>query len=277
MPLSFVKKKPPQETAASAAQATSQAASTPKTSASSSGKLPSWMKSGASAKAAVKHEQIKAEERKAEKGKLWRFRMPPNTEGQITFLDGDLDADGDLNILMYYEHTIRLNGDWENFVCTAEADQTQPCPICEAGDRHSLVGVMTIIDHTPHVIKKGQNAGKTIKNTRRLFVAKMQTLDMLRKLAQKRGGLARCTFDVSRGDDKTASVGNVFDFQEKHADFETIANKFGLKAEDVVIADYTEEIRFRSPEELIALGAGNAVAGPGTGTPKASASLASEL
>jgi hypothetical protein len=46
---------------------------------------------------------------------------------------------------MFYEHRVRLNGEWENYICTAEADQSQPCPICEGGDRPSLVGVMTVI------------------------------------------------------------------------------------------------------------------------------------
>jgi hypothetical protein len=269
MPLSFAKKKP-----ADASGTTSQAA------AATGGKpAPAWMKKGSAAKAAIQHEAAKAEERKAEQGKLWRFYVKPEQTGQITFLDGDLDKDGDLDILFFYEHRIRINGDWENFACTAENDQSQPCPICETGDKPSLVGVMTVIDHTAHKIQKGPNAGKVIKNTRKLFVAKMPTIDLLRKLANKPGrmGLRGCTFDVMRGDERTAAVGSSFDFVQK---FETVAQimaKYELKAEDVAIADYGEEIRYRTPEELIALGVGKAVTGPGTSSGAASKALADQL
>ncbi len=267
MALTFAKKKPAGETAT--------AGISPATTAPANSNAPSWMKKGAAAKEAIKHEEAKAEERKAEAGKLWRFRMAPEGEGQITFLDGSLDKEGDLDIFMFYEHTLRLNGEWENFVCTNEADQSVPCPICESGDKASLVGVLTVIDHTPHTIKRGPNAGKVIKNTRKLFVAKRGSIELLRKLGVKRGGLAGCTFDVIRGDDKTPAVGSTFDFVQKFTNLGEIAEKYGLKTEDVQVANYAEEVRFRTPDELIALGVGKAVAGPGTG--KASASLANEL
>ena len=266
MALSFAKKKPAGEAGATQAQATSAPANT---------NSPAWMKKGDAAKAAIKHEEQKAEDRKAEQGKLWRFYVKPESEGQVTFLDGALDKDGDLDIFMFYEHRVRLNGEWENYICTAEADQTQPCPICESGDRPSLVGVMTVIDHTPHTIQKGPNAGKTIKNTRKLFVAKRHTIDLLRKLAVKRGGLAGCTFDVIRGNEKTPSVGETFDFVQKFSSFAEIAAKYDMKPEDVAVANYGEEIRYRTPDELIALGVGKAVTGPGTGVAKSA--LADQL
>ena len=51
-------------------------------------------------------------------------------------------------------------------------------------------------------MQKGPNKGKVIKNTRKLFIAKNQTIKMLTKLAAKRGGLQGCTFDVARTGDK---------------------------------------------------------------------------
>lgn len=245
-----------------------------KSKASSSGNV-SFFKKGAEAKAALQKEEAEAELRKQEAGNMWRFWMPAGEDRQITFLDGDLDDEGMLDIQMFYEHTTRVNGQWKNFVCTAEADQSQPCPICESGDRPSLVGVMTVIDHTPHKIKKGANAGKTIQNQRKLFVAKQGTLRILTKLAQKRGGLAGCTFDVSRTGDDEANVGNQFDFCEKFDSYEEIGDKFGLKLEEVQPADYDKEIVYRSPEDLIELGVGKAIGGPGTG--KQSSSLKDEL
>jgi hypothetical protein len=222
-----------------------------------------WAKTGQAAKAALAHEDQKAEERKAEQGKLWRFFLGDGEEGQITFLDGKLDKDGMLDIPIFYEHRIRINGEWQNYICTAEIDQSQPCPVCEKGDKPALVGVMTVLDHRQHTIKKGPNAGKMITNTRKLFVAKRTTIQTLTKLAVKRGGLAGCTFDVSRSNDRAAAVGDMFDFTQKFSTLSEIAEKFSLKLEDVQPANVEEEIIYRSPEKLIELGVGKAQIGIG--------------
>jgi hypothetical protein len=123
--------------------------------------------------------------------------------------------------------------------------------------------VFTVIDHRPHTIQSGQNQGKVIQNTRKLFVAKATTRKLLAKLAGKRGGLTGCTFDVSRTSDKAAAVGDQFDFVTKATSYEEIAAKYDLKPEDVKPADYGEEIKYIAPEELIALGVGKAPAGIG--------------
>jgi hypothetical protein len=265
MPISFAKKAPAAASAASAAPKTFVKKPSPAASAAAPAGKVSFFKKGSEAKDAIQKEEAAAELRKQEKGKLWRFWMPSGEQRQITFLDGDLDEDGMLDIQMYYEHGVRVNGDWQQFVCTAEADQTQPCPMCEAGSRPSLVGVFTIIDHTEHKIKKGANAGKVVKNQRKLLVAKQGTLKMLTTLAVKRGGLSGCLFDVSRTSDDDPNVGNLYDFTHKFDTAEEIAEQWELKVEDVVPADYEEEIMYRSPEELIELGVGKAVTGPGTG------------
>ncbi|MCL4743818.1 MAG: hypothetical protein KJZ83_00235 [Burkholderiaceae bacterium] len=231
--------------------------------ASHSSGAPSFLKKGAAAKKALAHEEAQAELRKQEQGRMWRFYLKEGEDRQITFLDGELDAEGMLDIFMFYEHNVRVNGDWQQFVCTSDVDQTQPCPICEKGERSSFVGVMTIIDHSEYVIKKGPNAGKKVANQRKLFVAKQGTIKHLTKLAAKRGGLAGCTFDVSRTGDKEPGVGNQYDFVQKFDSYEEIAAKYGMKVEDVHPANYAEEIRFRSPEELIELGVGKALGGPG--------------
>jgi len=218
-----------------------------------------FLKKGKAAKQAFENEEAKAEMAKQEAGRMWRYMMKDGTDKRITFLDGELDEDGMLDIGIFYEHTIRINGGWTNFICTAETDTSQPCPICESGDRPSYVGVMTVIDHSDHTIQKGPNAGKVIKNQRKLFVCKRNTIKQLTKLAAKRGGLAGCTFDVSRTGDKEPSVGNQFDFVEKFDSYEEIATKYGLTLDDVQPANYQEELKYRTPEELIELGVGKAV------------------
>ncbi|CAA2141444.1 hypothetical protein [Hyphomicrobium sp. ghe19] len=249
MALSFVKAGASKSAAASVPQSGFKKPSTPV----------GFLKKGAAAKEAFSNEEAKAEMAKAELGKMWRFRMQDGQDRRITFLDGDLDAEGMLDVNMFYEHTIRINGNWQNFICTAETDTSQPCPLCESGDRPSFVAVMTVIDHSEHTIEKGPNAGKVIKNQRRLFVCKRNTIKQLTKLAAKRGGLAGCTFDVSRTGEKEPAVGNQFDFVEKFESYDEIAAKYGLELDDVQPANYAEELKYRSPEELIELGVGKAI------------------
>jgi hypothetical protein len=272
MALKFAKKA---KDADAAAGNEAEGSSPPKSEAPKSAPKLSFMKKGTAAKAALAHEEAKAEERKAEAGKMRRYFVKQDSEGQVTFLDGKLDGDGMLDINMFYEHRIKLNGDWHNFVCTADVDQTQPCPICEKGDKPSFVGVMTVLDHSSYTVKSGPNAGKTYTNQRRLFVAKRNTINLLTKLAAKRGGLAGCTFDVLRGGDKTPAVGEQFDFVEKHSKLSEIADKYDLKLEDVQPAKYDEEITFRTPEQLIELGIGKATVG--VGHEKGVGALADEL
>jgi hypothetical protein len=257
--LTFTKKKPQAQDEDGGTTTMEKPASAPQVSAPKLG----WLKQGNAAKQAMAYEEAKAEERKAEAGRLWRFYVKKGEDAQITFLDGALDADGMLDIMMFYEHRLHIAGDWENFVCTSEADQTQPCPICAKGDKPSLVGVMTVVDHTKRTIAKGPNAGKVIANRRKLFVAKQHTIRQLNKLAAKRGGLVGVTFDVSREGDKDPAVGSMFDFVHKYASLAELAQTLDLKIEDVQPANYQEEIRYRSPEELLALGVGKVQIGVG--------------
>lgn len=223
-----------------------------------------WMKRGKDARQALEQEEARSEAARAEQGKLFGFWMPEGEERRVTFLDGDLDEDGVLDVLAFYQHKIKQNGDLKDFVCTAEMDTTQPCPICSSGDKPSLVHAFTVIDHTPYKIQKGSNAGKTITNSKKIFFAKRTTMQVLSKLAVKRDGLAGVTFDISRLGDKSPAVGSQFDFVEKHESYEDIAAKYDLKMEDVTPADYEKEITYHSPDDLVAMGAGKAHGGVGT-------------
>jgi hypothetical protein len=241
----------------------------------------SFLKRGSAAQEAIAEEEARIEQAKAEAGRLYRFFLDEGEEGVvITFLDGNLDADGTFyDQPMFREHTVQLNGKWHNFPCTAEMDQTQPCPICEKGDRPALVCAFTVLDHRVYVSKKGANAGKSYQHTRKLFIAKPDTLKLLKSHAKKRGGLAGCHFEVSRIGDKAARVGSHFEFVSKFANPAEIMAKFGLQTEGVLPADYEDELGAKSyvpPEKLISLGVGKAPIGVGYGT-AAKSDLASEL
>jgi hypothetical protein len=264
MAINFAKKAASKPAETETSNDSPQTSSPPKTEqkqAQTTGGSLSWMKKGSAAKAAMAHEEAKAEQKKAEAGKLWRYWMPAESSREITFLDGEVDSDGMLDVPCYYEHNIQINGNWEQFVCTQEAEGH--CVICNMGSHDpSFVGVMTVCDHSSHTVKKGPNAGKEIVNQRKLFVAKRESLKLLSKLAWKRGGLTGCRFDVTRGNDRSPSVGSQFDFTEK-LPLDEVADKYGLKIEEVQPANYAEEITMLTNEQLLELGVGKKQGGPG--------------
>jgi len=203
---------------------------------------------------------IEAEQRKSEQGKLYRFWMKEKEEGRITFIDGDL-VDGVLCPPRYYEHNLFMNGSWNNFFACPEKtnpEANDKCPICESGDRPSLVALFTILDHRQ--IQSTKDKNKVYKDQKKLLVAKPQTFELLNKHAMKRGGLAGCTFDASRVGDKSASVGSMFDFVEKNPVeelkkvymIEKVDPKTNTKSKvtNFTPADYEAEIVYRTGDEL---------------------------
>ncbi|QIG66693.1 hypothetical protein EVB27_023 [Rhizobium phage RHph_TM16] len=224
-----------------------------------------FLKKGADAQAAFKQEQAKIEQNKEKQGKMFDFRMKEGEERRITFLDGDLGPDGILNITMFHEHNLQMAGGYDQYVCTAEVDTSQPCPLCAIGNKRYLVGLMTVIDHTPYTIKSGTKAGTTVENQRKLFKCKQGTIKILSKIASKKGGITGWTFDVSRsGGDKTPAVGDNFIPDDQWESRGVFAKQFSLKADEVQPANYDEEIIYKSPEELIDLGIGKSFTGVGS-------------
>lgn len=227
---------------------------------------PSWLKTGAEARAAMDEADAAAEKAKEESGRLFRFFIPENDEATITFLDGDLDDDGRLMIPMLYEHRVLHAGKWTNFLCIADAE---PCPLCENGDRPALVGVMTVINHTPYTIKNGPNAGKQIANRKQLYVATRSTIKKLQKIASKKGTLRMHSYEVSRSEDKSPRVGDMFMHIHEWGSVEELKdyllgngddndNPFPVKADEVddlvEPADYAYEMIYRDGEELAKMG-----------------------
>lgn len=225
----------------------------------------SWMKTGAASAQIAQQEEVAQQHAAESRGKAYRFFIKEKEEAKITFIDGELSPDGLLLPPRYYEHSIQIGGKWGNFFVCPE--KTQPemgyvCPLCAAGDRPSLVALFTIIDHRSF---EGKN-GKVYSNQKRLLVAKTVTMEILTKIAAKRGGLAGCTFDVSRTGDNSAAVGSMFDFVEKN-DVEFLKAQFTMEVEDpktkakqVVTyfepLNYENEIVFRTPEDMLKLGLG---------------------
>jgi hypothetical protein len=217
----------------------------------------SFMKKGAAGEQLTKQVEADTAARRAAGGNsIFRFYLKDGAEAKITFLDGELSESGLLDVPRYWEHQLQIGGNWKNwFPCTKDEE---PCPLCDV-KQPSLVYALTIIDHRKWVDGKDT----THEHERKLFICKGDTYKRLNKIAAKRGGLAGCTFDVSRIGDKAENVGNDFDFVEQLTP-KKVAKKYGLeksgKDENNKVAapyDYDEVIKYRTAEELRELGLGS--------------------
>lgn len=226
----------------------------------------SWLSKGSQSEEIAKREQAAAAARKEQQGKLFRFWLKKGEEAQITFIDGIL-TNGLLLPPRFYEHAINVNGRTLTFVCPEQSNPGggDKCPFCEASDRPALVSLFTIIDHRSF---KSSDGNKTYKDTPKLLVAKPTSMEYLQKRAEKFGGLAGVTFDVSRIGDKSASIGSMFDFVRKEENLDILKARYTRTYKDekgnevvksiFVPADYEKEITFHTGDELRAMGYGKA-------------------
>lgn len=209
---------------------------------------------------AMHRAEAESKARREKAGKAYRFWLKAGNDANITFLDGRIDPNtGILDIPYANEHRVKVGNDFEDIVCI---EDQEPCPLCAAGEKRAFVGYLSILDHRPREYEKD---GKkiTLEHTRRLFVAKTETLRQLTKMAEKRdNSLAGVTFEVSRTGDKKAAVGDLFDEVARHSVEDVLAH-FG---EDGKPLDYEKELTYRSAEEMKAAGIGKTVATIGSGT-----------
>lgn len=233
---------------------------------------PSWMMKGKELKDAHIAEQAKADLQKETQGAMYRFRMPINQEREVIFLDGNLDGDGMIESMGFYEHNMQLAGKYQQFTCLNGVPGMGPCPICEAGNKPALVNLLTVLNLTPYTIKHGPKAGTVIPYSRQLFVMKKTTLGKLQFKASKIGGLLGKKFTITRldtGDGKSPAVGTEFEWNPIQLDDGSSINQLtkeqlvAMFGDDGKPADYEKEIPLLSADKLIALGAGKAPTGPG--------------
>jgi len=199
----------------------------------------SWFNTGKSADEALDTELENQEQRrKAATGdRIYRFWMPPGGEQHVTFVDGEMHPDGYPLPFVFYEHQLKMNGSWKNwFTCPGD-----DCPLCDAGNRPSLVAAYTVIDHNEWTDKRGN----VHKDELKLFMAKPSVNKILRKMAKKKGGLRGGKVEVIRGTSEDPSTGKQFDFEEKVDLPDTIQP-----------ADYMELFQPKSKSELAAVHGG---------------------
>lgn len=214
--------------------------------AKASADAPSFLKKGKVAQQEQEKVQKLIDARKDEIQRHW---MAPDDEHVITFLSGIVEGGIFVDVPMWYEHQLYLDGNWRNwFVCVNEEE---PCPICEGGDQSKLVAGFTIIDHTPFTTKDG----KVYKDNIKILVCKAGSLKILQKLAIKRKGLQGCTFDVSRTADDAANVGDMFDFSEKRT-IKALSDEFGTKDKKIEPFNFQDILVYRPALELRTMGFG---------------------
>ncbi len=208
-----------------------------------------FLKKGADAHAQIEQAN-KEQEEAAKQQNVFRYRLTPGESGKITFLDGDLNSDGMLDIITYFEHTVKRNEKFVNYPCVSD---TEPCPLCMLDNKKTLVGVFSVIDHRSYTSKNGT----VYKDTVKLFVCKRPTLELLEKAAVKRGGLTGWTVEAIRGNEKTsAAVGGMFDF-ETQMTLDEIKAKYEIDGP----LNYEEVIPYYTADELRELGYGTQTIG----------------
>lgn len=157
----------------------------------------SLFKTGDALARAVSQEKKRRENRSG--GKPIRFWMKPDSEAEVIILDNSLDFG-------FYEHNLidPQTGKWGNTECCVQ--ETEVCPLCEAGSNPYMVLFLTVIDTKEYVTKKGQK----IPFTKKLFPVKVgNTMNTIQKIAKQFKGLRGIKLSLSRsGKQNSPSVGD---------------------------------------------------------------------
>lgn len=223
----------------------------------------SFIKKGSEAQKILAQQEAKAALLKSQVRRYW---IPKGKTTKGTFLDGAV-KDGMLDITYFHQHTVFMNGNYNNwFICTAD---DEPCPVCEGGDSPEYVGALTIVDHGEFTSKQD---GKTYKDQVRLFIAKRSTLALLLKRAtakQAMGSLAGCTFEISRSTaPKSPAVGDDFVFEDRQSVAKVIST-YSTKENAVAPLNMEEVLKamYLSADQLRKLGFGDQKAPIGSEPP----------
>lgn len=227
-----------------------------------------WAKSGDDALEVARREITRSREASAKRASgnymPFRFRVPVGESREIVLLDSDFG-------FCFYEHQL-LNpqtNKWDVYeTCPKEFES---CPVCDgaAGGKPSYyVMMLTCVDLTPWVTKKGEE----VPFSRRLLPVKAQLFDFMDRLRKRHGTLRGVQLLMNRDTPQSLSIGQP-EFQELHSE-EAIMESFGgpaivgqdgrvLKAENADCFPFAYSELFHSPsgEDLRRRYGGRAPAG----------------
>lgn len=190
---------------------------------------------------AKKKQAQQQEEYERKKNTPFDFRLKPGDEAEVVILD-------DKPPFFIHLHKMKnRQGRWEDAVCIMDTGVS--CPLCaHEGKEGSYTMVLTVLDRRPYKIQGGPNAGKVIKNSRKLMMVKGRNLSKFERQYKKykhewRGLRINC----ARSGDKEAAIGEDLEFLGKVS--EKALKKYG---ENSVPADYTEIFKIPTAKELAA-------------------------
>lgn len=144
----------------------------------------------------------RAEQRKAEGNKPFRFYVPVGETRRIIVTDDKPD-------FFMYEHALKdAEGKWGRLFtgCVKTFDN---CPVCESQGKESYYALfLSVIDLTPFTLRDGTE----VEFSRKLLVVKPAQQKKFLRFFSKEGTLRGAMFDMTRDGDKDSSIGNDIEF-----------------------------------------------------------------
>ena len=156
-----------------------------------------------------------------------RFFLLPGEEATIVFLDS--------YPFFCWVHQFKHEGKWNNFATCIKEIGT--CPLCEAGLTPTWTAHYTIID-----TRQFEYDGKVYKNTKKLFPAKGEVINIMADFLKKYKDLRGCVFKVKRYKDKEVNTGSHFEYLGR---LKNLDSKF----EDTKPFNYEEILAPPTPEQ----------------------------
>lgn len=165
-----------------------------------------------------------------------RVWLKPGTSQEFVFVDD--------TPFCFYEHNPKIDGSWKNWITCLKDVSDGEVPCCEILGQNSryYVGYLTVVDMSKWTDKKGNVHQYEVK----LLPAKLKTLKKFKRKKEERGSLVGCIYRATREDDKSANVGDEFEFV-KEADLAKVfdvANYKGTKLAEM----YAKAME--SPEQM---------------------------
>jgi hypothetical protein len=168
-----------------------------------------------------------------------RVWLKPGTSQEFVFVDD--------TPFCFYEHNPKIDGSWKNWITCLKDVSDGEVPCCEILGQNSryYVGYLTVVDMSKWTDKKGNVHQYEVK----LLPAKLKTLKKFKRKKEERKSLVGCIYRATREDDKSANVGDEFEFV-KEADISKVfdvANYKGTKLAEM----YAKAME--SPEQMAIL------------------------
>lgn len=144
---------------------------------------------------AMKRDEDRAKSKSSGQYMPFRFWQQRGDDCEIVILDNSME-----DAFWRQEHNLQIGGKWGNYErCIAESG---PCPHCEAGNRSSLVVLLSVLVLRPY---KNKKTGKVTNYTKMLLPLKRQQyaeFDRIEAIAMRKHGTLRGTCLIMKREDE---------------------------------------------------------------------------